>query len=155
MVYQMDDKNRLYSKIEIDSNSGCWNFVGSLTHNGYGLLMSINKKVTTAHRVSYLLHFGEIPADMHVLHKCDNRRCVNPDHLFLGTNSDNVRDKVSKNRQSRMFGERNPAAKLTQKQALDIRKSTLSTTSLMDIYAIDRTVINNIRSGRTWRHICP
>lgn len=77
--------------------NGCWIWNAATRTTGYGAFR-FNGKTMTASRVSYLLYKGEIQDGMHVLHSCDNRLCVNPDHLFLGTNKDNVEDRKIKNR---------------------------------------------------------
>lgn len=92
----MSLEDRFWNKVDKETESGCWEWVGS-TRNGYGCIRPIG--VTKySHRVSWELHNGPIPDGLWVLHKCDNRKCVNPDHLFLGTNQDNVNDKMSKGR---------------------------------------------------------
>lgn len=83
-------------KYQIKDN-GCWEFIGCKMPNGYGKLGK-NKKTWLAHRYSYFLKNGEIPNGMHVCHTCDNRICINPEHLFLGTRKDNMQDMIKKNR---------------------------------------------------------
>jgi DNA-binding CsgD family transcriptional regulator len=79
------------------SDSGCWEWLASKNRKGYGLFSS--QLESSAHRFSYSHYVGEIPVGIHVLHKCDNPSCVNPNHLFLGSNADNMADKVAKGRQ--------------------------------------------------------
>lgn len=94
-----DLNTRLMARVVVNS-SGCWLWTGYCIPQGYGRL-SVNNKPTLAHRAMYKLHKGDIPSDLQVLHKCDVRNCLNPDHLFLGTVQDNMADKVAKGRQVR------------------------------------------------------
>ena len=100
----------------------CWIWIGGIrSSNGYGaVVMGDRKKILLAHRVSWVLTFGDIPDNLHVLHKCDNTSCVNPDHLFLGTHKDNMDDRDQKNRQP--SGEKNGMHKLTDEQVSEIRR---------------------------------
>lgn len=91
----MDIKDRLLSKKNIDSNE-CWNYTGSL-RRGYGII-KYNKKNTSVHRLSWEVFIGKIPDGLIVCHKCDNRKCFNPDHLFIGTFKDNMQDCKNKGR---------------------------------------------------------
>ena len=90
-------EDRFHSKYIKDESTGCWNWEAALSSFGYGLL-NINRIITRAHRYSYELHTGVIPEGVLVLHECDNRKCVNPEHLFLGTQKDNMIDMCSKGR---------------------------------------------------------
>ena len=89
---------RFHSKYAPVPFSGCWVWMGALSGKGYGKLMLKEHRLESAHRLSWLLHRGPIPDGLHVLHRCDVRTCVNPDHLFLGTNLDNIRDRIAKGR---------------------------------------------------------
>lgn len=90
--------DRFFDKIE--KTNSCWYWTGAINRGGYGQL-SIQGKSYKAHRLAWMIKYGDIPTGMCVLHKCDVTECVNPDHLFIGTHIDNVRDMVSKGRQSR------------------------------------------------------
>ncbi len=99
MYSRKDDiplKDRLVSQIGIGCD-GCWNWVGCLTRNGYGQ-GTYKQKRYSAHRASYSEFIGPIPSKLLVLHKCDNRRCINPEHLFIGTAKENTLDMVKKGR---------------------------------------------------------
>src|SRR5690348_1346681 len=95
LVMQAQTKKSILSKI--NKINGCWEFTGSLNNGGYGVI-GFKGKVWLAHRLSYYFHNGEIPKGLLVCHKCDNRKCINPDHLFLGTYMDNYNDMVAKGR---------------------------------------------------------
>lgn len=119
--YTPKDVARFWKKVDKSSDlNGCWLWTGGCNKQGYGNI-SWNRGVKTrVNRVSYLLANGAFDDDLWVLHKCDNPRCVNPEHLFLGTRQQNIDDMVSKNRQIR--GEDHLRSKLTDAQVDEIRK---------------------------------
>ena len=106
-----------WSKVS-KSPHGCWNWTAHTDKGGYGTL-SVGASPCKSHRFSWMIHRGAIPEGLGVLHKCDNPRCVNPDHLFLGTNTDNTEDRDAKGRQ--VQGDRHPDAKLTSEDVKEIR----------------------------------
>ena len=124
---------------------------------GYGKFSLTHTKSINAHRLMRLLKFGNIPKGICVLHRCDNRWCVNPKHLFLGTKGDNARDCVSKNRNS--CGERNGLAKLTSKEVIEIRARYKGVrgdlTRLSKQYRVSICTIWDIVTNRHWRHLLP
>jgi hypothetical protein len=152
------DKNRFYSNIIINGINECFLWRGTTKSNGYGQFKTLNKKWIHAHRYSYEFFIGKIPDDLCILHKCDNRRCVNPEHLWVGTKKDNTHDMYRKKRNgySGSQGENNPKSKLKEKDVKEIREShskginctTLSKTHGVSISAIDR-IVRNI----TWRNL--
>ena len=135
--------------------SDCWVWNGLKNKGGYGR-MRIDNKDWTSHRYSWSIHFGEIPHGLLVCHKCDNRACVNPNHLFLGTHSDNAIDMVSKGRNRDDKGSKHPMAKLNEKQVIDIRSkidSGIMQKDLAEFYCISRGVISQIHRRVKWVHI--
>ena len=141
---------RLLSKVAYGF-SDCWTFIGALTSDGYGILHGHGEKL--AHRASYKEFCGSIPQSMMVLHKCDNPMCVNPEHLFVGTHADNMRDMKNKGRAHRPIGSKNPKSKINSESASQIRllfASGESTKSLALKFPISQSSIYRIIRGTTW-----
>ena len=124
---------------------------------GYGIFY-VNDKGVLAHRMAYEIHFGEIPPQCNgdetcICHKCDNPKCVRPDHLFAGTRADNNYDKIAKGRFIPVRGDRHPSAKLTDDDVKAIRRSDGSGRELSLVYGVTPETIFNVKSRRTWKHI--
>lgn len=156
----VDLQERLLSHIKINEATGCWEWQGS-KRNGYGRTIvgsrtDGTRKSVSAHRVSYELVYGEIPNGMEVCHKCDNRCCVNPAHLFIGTHQDNINDRESKGRNNPPKGEANPKAKLTESMVLEIREKRLQGVSfgkLAKEYGVCKRTIQDVVSVKHWAHL--
>lgn len=139
----------------IKKASGCIEWNGFVNHEGYGAI-TVDARVIRAHRFSYAYYKGAIPDGMLVCHKCDNPRCVNADHLFLGTNQDNVNDKVKKNRQSRLKGEDSGTSKLTEKDVIKIKimlENGDSYKVIADRFNVTKTPIYLINKKKSWKHV--
>lgn len=152
-------RDRFFAKVDVGGLDDCWLWRGSKTSTGYGRIGLGGRELGTApaHRVSYLLHVGEIPDGMVVMHKCDNPSCVNPNHLEVGTQADNLSDMRAKGRGkggNGLSGEKHPLSKLTASQVVDIRSKRANgrtIQSLADEYGVVGGTIHFVVSGRTWK----
>lgn len=132
------------------TESGCLIWLGGVA-NRYGVT-TIRRMREYTHRLAWELVNGKVPAGMSVCHRCDVPLCVNPKHLFLGTQADNTRDRTLKGRSC--CGESHHKAKLIKTDVLEIRGALgLSNLTLSAIYGVSPTTISEIRAGRTWKHV--
>jgi hypothetical protein len=132
--------------------SGCWLWISALNHHGYGYF-SHNLKTYIAHRFSWHRVNGNIEKGLHVCHKCDVRSCVNPDHLFIGTPTENMLDMVRKGRHRpvHFFGSNNPNAVLDESAVREIRSSGLRGVDLANRFGVSQATISRVRNGVLWQ----
>lgn len=149
--------DRFHDKISYEPNSGCWLWTGATNKLGYGLIGLGHRSdgIAKAHRVSYSLHKGEISSGLCVLHKCDNPYCVNPEHLFLGTLSDNMKDCVKKKRNFIPDNRAENAtwAKLTKQNVLHIRERSMTGVKYASLYNVSKSAIYQIWGGANWQSV--
>lgn len=136
-------------------DSGCWIWTASVAGKGYGQIkLPGQRKQIYAHRLSYMIHKGEDPGKKHICHTCDNPRCVNPEHLFIGTSQDNHDDMKAKGRHT--FGEKSATVKLTEKQVeqiMDMLKANVPQTRIAKAFNVHQTTISKIHRKERWQHI--
>lgn len=136
---------RLQRHIEPDLNSGCWLWSGALSQSGYGVLKQTGTHLPMkAHRIAWRIFRGSEPSGA-VLHKCDTRACVNPDHLFVGSHADNMLDMRIKGRQ--------PNRRLNEAAVRDIKTKRLSIARYAKLYGVDGGTVRKVLKGITWAHI--
>ena len=141
---------RFWKRVDKKGDNDCWIWIGGRLTRGYGAF-KVGTKCISAHRFSWKIHFGDIPTGMVVCHKCDNPPCVNPKHLFLGTQAENQHDKKEKGRAAR--GEGNNKAKLTERNVKEIRSLIslgLSSREIAKRYGVRHAAILDIKSNKNW-----
>lgn len=149
------DAKRFESKFIRGSPDACWNWVGTFFNTGYGAFW-LNGQNRSAPRVSYEQANGSIEDGSFVLHKCDNRACVNPRHLYLGDAAQNATDRTERDRHWVPLGEASPHAKLTEadvKQIIERRRNGETYVALGEAYRVHSETIRQIFRGRSWKHV--
>lgn len=154
LLYSPAQKASLIAKAEPDLNSGCWLWTGSITRHGYGSV-TIGGRSTLAHRAAFAAFISD-PGSSCVCHKCDIRSCINPDHLFLGSNADNVADRVRKGRSrgGSNRGDRHPMHRLSPDTIAVIRALGLARQctqrQIAAEYGITQSHVSNILRQKRW-----
>jgi hypothetical protein len=149
-MFDREILKRFWHPVVIGCDNGCWERRAARSGVGYSQVRA-NGKQWLAHRFAWTHFNGPIPDGMFVCHRCDNRICVRPDHLFLGTNADNMRDKVEKGRVTK--GEEIGVAKLTESAVREIRASTESQKVLAERFGIHKSNVSRVRTRTTWEHV--
>jgi hypothetical protein len=151
----MDDKTyqRFMAKVSV-SEHGCWLWLGGKDGDGYGLL-EVYGKGFRAHRLAYEHWHGPIGEGLYVLHRCDDPSCVNPDHLWMGTQAENIADMYAKGRQANRRGEYHGRAKLTADMVCEIRllQSDFTLVELARRFMVSPRLISKILKGELWQHV--
>lgn len=155
-------QEKLQASIEVDEISKCWNWMKARNGDGYGYVWH-EGKMERASRASFIAFVSPIPEGKLVLHKCDNRACINPDHLFLGSHMDNAKDRDLKQRQAK--GDTHPNAKLTSETVANYKALRLAASYFIgqrkgtrlarEISGIPKTTAEHIDIGRRWKNIAP
>jgi hypothetical protein len=152
------DWSRFYNKFK-KTEAGCWEWQAARDKDGYGVF-TFDQKTWRAHRWSYCAFIEDLGQDMFILHACDNPRCVNPEHLSLGTHQDNEDDKTNKGRRPCLAGEINSQSILTSQDVAAIKEILRRhhgnrgiVKFIADWYDVTPQCISNIKSGTSWSHI--
>lgn len=133
------------------TESGCWIWMAGLDSGGYGSIR--DGSMRKANRVAWELYRGPITDHEMVLHQCDIPCCVNPDHLFIGTQIDNMQDALTKHRNADTRGVKNGRAKLTEQQVTEIRALPGTLVNIAKLFGISKSMASYIRRGEHWKHI--
>jgi len=141
---------------KVNKTSECWEWTAGCDKDGYGKF-DVHGKTVRAHIFSFFLHHGNIASDLLVLHRCDNPRCVRPDHLFAGTHKDNAQDRNSKNRHFVTSEDRGKNRKLTAEQVRAVifmcRLGTHTQVEIATIFNITQSQVSRIKNRRHWKFI--
>lgn len=146
---------RFWAKAPARPDTTCWIWTGSLWPAGYGRVRRDGHQLQ-AHRVAFAYANGPIPEGMDVLHRCDNPPCVNADHLYLGTDADNVRDRMERGRSARQLGEACGTAKLTEALVREMRRQHAAGVGFRRLgraFGVSKHAASLAVTGQTWGHV--
>jgi hypothetical protein len=134
------------------STSGCWEWGGAKSSSGYGRI-GFDGARWACHRLMAHIKVGAVKPDDIVCHRCDNPCCINPEHLFIGTQKQNVDDRDAKGRRNQVRGARQGSSKLTEDMVKAIRLDTRKPSIIADEYGISRAHVGNLKHNRAWKHV--
>lgn len=149
-------KKVILENIEKDPITGCWNWKRTLNSSGYPNIRVKGKTVSVARVMAWIFKGFPLGSKLMIRHKCDNRKCVNPDHLEWGTNQDNMNDMKQRGRSPNNRGSRNPHSKLKEEDVMMIRELFRRGESIKDLafqYRVTRTAISDVIHGKVWKHL--
>ena len=144
---------RFWEKVDVRDSDACWPWLAATKQGGYGKIIGDDGHLHLAHRVAYKLVLGPIPLGLVVCHRCDNPDCVNPRHMFLGTQADNLRDMREKGRGNPPHGTKHPKARLSDQLVAQIRFDPRSHRQLSRLLGISKSAIGMAKAGVTWTHV--
>jgi len=149
--------NRFWDKVDKKGKDDCWNWIGAIHKTGY-VYFKLNRKAVRANRLAYELTYGKFSKELDVLHTCDNRKCVNPNHLYLGTQQDNINDMMRRNRhgKSGQVGEDHHSAKLNTQDVYEIKYFLgikMKHKEIAKAYGVSRQAITDINTNRNWSKV--
>lgn len=158
MHFPDDAISRFLERVDWNSHpNDCWLWKGAKSEKSYGVVgakkFGLNIRAVLTHRLSFMLFKGDIPDGMLVCHRCDNPPCVNPTHLFLGSQKDNSADRAAKGRNADRRGKRNTGARLTDALVMYIATSPERGDVVAARLGIAKSTVSMIRSGKTWLHV--
>lgn len=157
--YEKSPEERFHEKYLNCGKDNCWNWIAAKDSDGYGRFRDgKSKHMILAHRFSYEIFHGQTPSGLFVCHTCDNPSCVNPSHLFLGSQKQNMNDMAIKERWRGYLGDEHYKSALTSQQVILIRESLLNSISSSTIareYNVSKSAIEHIRHNRSWKHLLP
>ena len=142
---------RFWEKVNVRGANDCWPWQGAIGGHGYGNITDGNGSTLRAHRVSYHLHNGEIPRGLVICHLCDHTWCVNPVHLYVGSQAMNLREMSKKGRST--FGVRSTSAKLSDAKVMVIRLASTAQICLARDFGVSPMTISLAKRSLTWKHL--
>jgi predicted XRE-type DNA-binding protein len=149
-------RERFWSGVDIRSDDECWNWIRSIGSAGSGVF-TIRRKNISAYKMAWELTYGDVPEGKILCHICDNRKCCNPNHLYVGTHKENAEDRKNRGRNGDQRGEKSKHNKLSEGQVIEIIKllkyTDLSQYKIADMFDISRSTVLAIHMNENWKHV--